>query len=70
MQIVYVSLGIIVIAITAAIIAIRGWKKPRKRKVHTNKYMCKGCGKSTVDSKTHICGACHLNQETNKFLLD
>lgn len=60
MEIVYVILGIIVVAIVLAIIAIRGSKKPKRNA------RCMNCDMATPDDKG-ICPYCHYNERTQKL---
>lgn len=59
MEIVYVSLGIIAIAIIIATIVIRGSKKPRGND------KCMNCGKATPING--LCPLCGYNERTQKL---
>jgi len=59
MEIVYTGLGIVIIAIIMAVIAISGLKKPKGND------RCMNCDKATPING--VCPRCHYNERTQKL---
>mgnify|MGYP001586161576 CR=1 FL=1 len=59
MEILYVSLGIVVLAVIMGIIAIRNKSRPKGND------KCMNCGKATPING--VCPRCHYNERTQKL---